>query len=78
MNGADAWELARLDGLSQAELVRSGEVTPEELVFAAFRRIDDVNDALGAVVWRYEDALSQLDRSAAVAESDRSSGSRRC
>lgn len=39
-----------LDAIAQAELVRSGEVSPSELVEAAISRIEDLNPALGAVV----------------------------
>ena len=43
-------ELAMLDLVGQAELVRRGEVTPLELVDAAIARIDTVNPTLNAVV----------------------------
>lgn len=39
-----------LDATSQAELVRSGEVSPTELVTAAIERIEAANGALNAVV----------------------------
>ncbi len=43
-------DLARLDGLAQAELVRKREITALELVDAAIQRIDAVNPKLNAVV----------------------------
>jgi amidase len=42
--------LAVLDATAQAELVRSGEVTPAELVEAARTRIEAVNPQLNAVI----------------------------
>jgi amidase len=43
-------DLGRLDAVAQAELVRSGEATPLELVDAAIARVEKVNPALNAVV----------------------------
>ncbi len=43
-------DFAFLDATAQAELVRSGEVTPTELVDAAIDRIDAVNPQLNAVI----------------------------
>lgn len=43
-------DLAKLDGLAQAELVRKGEVTALELVDAAIQRIDSLNPRINAVV----------------------------
>ncbi len=43
-------DLSRLDAVAQAELVRSGEVTPLELVDAAIARIENVKPAVNAVV----------------------------
>ena len=43
-------ELAALDATAQAELVRSGQVHPKELVEAAIARIDALNPALNAVI----------------------------
>ncbi len=43
-------ELARLDAIAQAELVRRGEVTPLELVDAAIERIEKLNPELNAVI----------------------------
>jgi amidase len=48
VSGVD--EIAFLDGMGQAELVRRGEVTPLELVEAAITRIERLNPALNAVV----------------------------
>ena len=39
-----------LDATAQAELVRTGEVTPLELVDAAIARVEQVNPALNAVI----------------------------
>jgi amidase len=46
----DASELAALDAVDQAALVRSGEAKPVELVEAAIERIESLNPALNAVV----------------------------
>lgn len=43
-------ELGTLDAVGQAELVRTGAVSPAELVDAAIARIDAVNPALNAVI----------------------------
>lgn len=43
-------ELARLDALGQAELIRRGEATPIELVEAAIARIEALNPTINAVV----------------------------
>ena len=43
-------ELAGMDATAQAELVRSGQVTPLELVDAALTRIERVNPTLNAVI----------------------------
>jgi amidase len=51
-------ELARLDALAQAELVRAGQATSLELVEAAVARIEQLNPELNAVVVRmFEQAL---------------------
>src|SRR5918996_4337992 len=47
MNGAD---LAGLDATAQAELVRTGEATPLELVDDAIERIEALNPKLNAVI----------------------------
>ena len=43
-------ELARLDAIAQADLVRTGETTPLELVDATISRIEQVNPQLNAVI----------------------------
>lgn len=43
-------DLARLDAVAQAELVRTGEVSPLELVDAAIARVEAVNPQLNAVI----------------------------
>ncbi len=51
-------ELDRLDATAQAELVRSGELSVEEVVCHAIERIERLNPALNAVVTTaYDDAL---------------------
>lgn len=47
---ADSDELARLDASAQAALVRSGRVSPLELVDAAIARIERLNPRLNALV----------------------------
>ncbi len=49
-----------LDATAQAELVRSGEISPEELVTAAVERARAVNDELNAIIHpRYDDAVDE-------------------
>jgi len=56
-------DLASLDATAQAELVRTKEVTPSELVAAAIDRIDRLNPTLNAVIHeRFEKALEEADR----------------
>ena len=45
-------EIAKLDATAQAELVRAGEVSAEELVEAAIRRAEAVDPRINAVVTR--------------------------
>src|SRR5260221_10230420 len=53
-------DLARLDAVAQAELVRQRKVSPLELVDAAISRIEKVNPQLNAVVWeRFEKARAE-------------------
>src|SRR5215211_3954278 len=60
LSASDVDSLGRLDATAQATLVRSGEVTAEELVTAAVARIEASNPALNAVVTRtYEQALDE-------------------
>ena len=49
-HGADGDDLSRLDATAQAELVRSGEASPVELVDAAIARIEKLNPQLNAVI----------------------------
>jgi amidase len=56
-------DLAWLDALGQAELVRSGQLTATELVEAAIRRIESVNPQLNAVVTRLFDRALDEARS---------------
>lgn len=56
MSGMD--ELARMDALGQASLVKSKEVSPYELVSAAIDRIEKLDGVLNSVVYRnFERAL---------------------
>jgi amidase len=55
-------DFSGLDGLAQAGLVRSGAVSPRELVEAAIRRIEKLNPILNAVV--ATDFERALERSA--------------
>ncbi|HEX3510493.1 MAG TPA: amidase [Solirubrobacteraceae bacterium] len=61
---SDVW---RLDATAQAELVRSGEVTPQELVEGALERIESLNPILNAVI---HDMSEKALASAAGAVSD--------
>jgi amidase len=45
----DAWAIARLDGHDQAALVRDGTLSPDDLVEAAIRRIEELNPKLNAL-----------------------------
>jgi amidase len=52
-------ELARLDGIAQARLVRAGEASPAELVEAAIRRIEALDPEFNAVITPlYEKAIA--------------------
>ena len=54
-----AAELAELDAVAQAELVRRGELTAYELTTAAIDRIEELNPTLNAVITpMYDDALA--------------------
>ena len=46
----DASDLPNLDATAQADLVRSGETSPEELVEASIRNIEELNPKLNAVI----------------------------
>lgn len=53
-------DLAFLDAIAQAELVRTGQASPKELVAAAIERIEAMDGRLNAVVHRrYEQALAE-------------------
>jgi amidase len=55
-------ELARLDACGQAELVRSGQASPRELVDAAIERIEALNPQLNAVIHeRFDTARAEAD-----------------
>jgi amidase len=55
-----ATDLAGLDAIATAELIRSGEVHPLEAVEAAIARIETLNPRLNAVVYRrFEQARSE-------------------
>ena len=62
MNGL-ATELARVDAVGQAELVRRGQVRPDELVEAAIARIEALDPAVNAVIHRRFDAALDEARS---------------
>lgn len=48
-------DLTKMDATAQAELVRSGAVSPRELVDAAIERVERLNPQLNAVIRpRYE------------------------
>jgi len=49
-------ELAWLDATAQADLVRTGQASPKELVEAAIARIEALNPQLDAVTWTRYDA----------------------
>jgi amidase len=53
-------ELAALDATAQAELVRRGELSPSELVLAALRRVEGLDEKLGSLaVPLLEEGLAQ-------------------
>lgn len=60
-------ETAFMDATAQAELVRSGQVTPSELVEGAIERIEALNPELNAVIHERYDAARQEARRAAGA-----------
>jgi amidase len=55
VTGPTPAELARLDATAQADLVRSGEATPTELVDAAIAGIEELDPQLNAVIHRQFD-----------------------
>lgn len=55
-------DIARLDAIAQAELVRGGQVSPRELVEAAIARCEQVNPRVNAVIHElFEEALAACD-----------------
>ena len=64
-------EYTSRDATALAELVRTGEITPLELVEVAMRRLEAVNQAVNAVVYRMDDEARELaggvDRTAVFA-----------
>ena len=64
-------EYVRHDATALAELVHAGEVTPLELIDVAVRRLEAVNPAVNAVVYRMDDEARALavgvDRNAVFA-----------
>ena len=64
-------EYTRHDATALAALVRAGEVTPLELIDAAVRRLEAVNPAINAVVYRMDDearaGAATVDRDALFA-----------
>ncbi|HTM22423.1 MAG TPA: amidase [Kofleriaceae bacterium] len=55
-------DIAHLDATAQAELVRTGKVSPAELVDAAIRRIERLNPELNAVITPLFDAAREAAR----------------
>lgn len=55
-------DIAALDAVAQAQLVRSGDVTPRELLDEAIRRIDETNPQVNAVITTmYDEAEAQIE-----------------
>ena len=55
-------EFVAYDGMGQAELVRSGQVSPAELADAAIKRIEKLNPVLNAVIYKmYEEGRAAAD-----------------
>jgi len=52
-------EFSRYDALGLAELVRTGQVTPQELAEDAIRKIDALNPSLNAVICKTYDHARQ-------------------
>ncbi|MCB0996699.1 MAG: amidase, partial [Acidimicrobiales bacterium] len=48
-------DLATLDAVASADLIRTGQASPTELVEAALERIEEVNPALNAVIHRRDE-----------------------
>jgi len=62
MTSAPASELAFLDATAQADLVRTGSISSEELIEDTLSRIDRVNPSLNAVIHRRDEAALQEAR----------------
>lgn len=61
LSPGDVEALTALDATGQAQLVRTGEATAEDLVTAAITRVEDLNPHLNAVVTPvFEQALDQV------------------
>ena len=62
-------DLAFLDATAQAELVRSGQLSPVELVDAAINRIEKLNPEVNAVIHsRFDQGRCALPRVSEVAD----------
>ncbi len=55
------YEYASLDATAAADLVRRGEVTPQELARCAAQAIEHANGEINAVVETYPDRIDDLD-----------------
>jgi amidase len=61
LSPTETQRLGQLDATHQAQLVREGEVSAEELVTAAIERIERLNPTLNAVITKiYDRALAQV------------------
>ncbi len=61
-------ELSLMDATAQAELVRSGQASPLELVDAAIKRIEALNPAINAVIYTDFERARDAARSADLAD----------
>jgi amidase len=64
----DTGDLWRLDATAQAQLMRSGEVAPLELVQAAIDRIERLNPHINAVITRMYDSALAIARDAPASD----------
>jgi amidase len=62
LSASDVERIVALDATGQAELVRDGELTPEDLLWVTIDRIERLNPALNAVVIKAYDAAEQAVR----------------
>ena len=61
--------LGTLDAIASAELVRTGQATPRELVDAAIARVEAVNPQLNAVIHpRFDEARTEADAAELAAD----------